>query len=84
MMKKKVLLIFSVFILGICSSVHAQNDPIPSGELFNNDSPPDNDYQEDDGPPPPPTAPINDYLPLLLLAGIGVGLFRIQQKSKTN
>jgi hypothetical protein len=76
-MKKKVLLIFSLFLFGIGSSVHAE------GELFGPDPPPDYEYEED-GPDPPPTAPINDYLPLLLLAGIGIGLFRTQQKSKTN
>jgi hypothetical protein len=86
-MKKKVLLIFSVFIFGIGSSVYAQdtggNNDIPTGELFGTDPPTNNEYEED-GPAPPPTAPINDYLPLLLLAGIGIGLFRTQQKSNTN
>jgi len=35
----------------------------------------------DGGPPPPKGLPINDHLPLLLIAGLGLGIYAVIRES---
>ncbi len=70
-MKKKLLLFIAVFTFGINASVVAQFGPDPP--------PPD----EGEGPDPPPSAPIDSYIPLLVIAGAAVGYMKLNNKEKS-
>lgn len=70
-MKKKSLILFVVFMLGINGVVFAASGP---------DAPPPG-YE--DGPDPPPPGPINDYIPWLIIAGLVVAYRKLSKNQIT-
>jgi hypothetical protein len=85
-MKKKILIFIGVISLGINSTAMAQFGPDtpPPGSQDGPDSPPPGYEEGPDAPPEgPPASPINDYIPLLIIAGAAFGFRKLNNKTKS-
>lgn len=79
---KKLFLLVAVFITLSSLPIYSQDDgpdEPPPGSDDGPDAPPPWD---DDGPDAPPAAPINDYIPFLIVAGMVIGYRKLNSKTK--
>ena len=88
-MKKKLHLIIVFVVIGMNQQIMASGpvvppwfqsngpDAPPSGSQDGPDAPPSGSQ---DGPDAPPASPINDYIPLLILAGGILGFKKLRKK----
>ena len=71
-MKRKLFSLFLIFTFSISTIIHAQLNSNDQGP----DAPPAG-FEE--GPDPPPAAPINTYVPFLVISGILVAYRKIKK-----
>ena len=77
-MKKKLHLIIVFVVIGMNQQIMASGPVVPPWFQSNGpDAPPPGSQ---DGPDPPPASPINDYIPLLILAGGILGFKKLRKK----
>ena len=77
-MKKKLHLIIVIVVIGMNQQIMASGPVVPPWFQSNGpDAPPPGSQ---DGPDPPPASPINDYIPLLILAGGILGFKKLRKK----
>lgn len=76
-----IILLFSITVLGQNSNVEffSNKDEISSYE----DSQSDQVTADEPGPDLPTRAPINDYLPLLAVAAVGLGFYYRKELNQT-
>ncbi len=85
--KQKLFLLVAVVIIGKSPpafagiwDAHDSNAPVEKDASDDGPAPPPS--QGDDGPAPPPSAPINNALPLLVVAGIAVSYYRLRSRKE--
>ncbi len=66
-----------LFLLGMTTPALSQFGPSPPPSSIDGPEPPPTG--EPDGPEPPPSAPINKYLPILIVAGLAVGYAKLEK-----